>query len=329
MIRESAAYRCDACGRSYPILCGIADFRLAPDRYLSLEAERAKAAHLHGYSRGRSFAQTVAEYYRITDDVPPGMARRYADYVLSGEARGAAFLHRLVPDAGADGGALPLLDAGCGAGGLVAAAARAGRPVCGLDIALRWLVIAAKRLEEEGLVADLVCADIAHPPFADAAFDAVAAVDLFEHLPDGPAAAGSILHLLRPGGRLLATAANRHTLAPHPVAGLWGVGFLPAGLRRRYVTARRGLDTTRYLTLVSPRALRRLLARAGFDRIRVDAMAVAPLATGTVLRRFAVTGYLAVRRVPVLNRLLLRIGPVFELVARRPEDNTPKRRNAT
>jgi len=326
--RESVTYCCAACGRSYPILCGIADFRLAPDRYLSLGAERAKAAYLHRYAKDHSFAQTVGEYYRITDDVPPGMARRYAGYVLSGEARGETMLHRLVPAAVSLQVVQPLLDAGCGAGGLVVAAARAGHRVCGLDIALRWLVIAAKRLEEEGLTADLVCADIAHPPFGDATFGAVAAVDLFEHLPDGFASAASIQRLLRTGGRVLATGANRHTLASHPVAGLWGVGFLPAAMRTRYVILRRGSDTLRHMTLLSPGALQGLFARAGFDRMRLDAMAVPSVRGRPGLRRLAVTCYRCMRSTPILNRLLLRIGPVFELTAHKLVDQTSDQRNA-
>mgnify|MGYP002879240526 CR=1 FL=1 len=310
---DGPRYLCAGCGAGYPVLCGIPDFRLAPDRYLTLEAERAKAARLHAFARDHDFAETLAEYYRITDDVPPEMARRFAGYVLAGEARGRAVLERLGP-----GG--PLLDAGCGAGGLVAAAARAGQPVCGTDIALRWLVIAAKRLEEAGLSAELVCADIAHPPFPPGRFARVAATDLFEHLPDPPAAAAALCGLLEPGGRIYATGANRYTLAPYPPAGLWGVGMLPPGLRRRYVTFRRGFDTLRHLAPTSPGALARLLRRAGFAQAAAAPMQV-PAERAQTLRG-------APRRLlPLYRRLcairpgaaaLLRLGPVFEITARRP-----------
>jgi uncharacterized protein YbaR (Trm112 family) len=36
------AYRCAACERSYPIVVGIPDFRLAPDPYISLAEEYEK-----------------------------------------------------------------------------------------------------------------------------------------------------------------------------------------------------------------------------------------------------------------------------------------------
>ena len=140
VVQQAAGWHCAACDRTYPILCGIADFRLAPDAYLSLADERAKALRLHEFAQGHTFDETVAEYYRITDDVPPDMALRFAAYVRAGVARGAGVLGRLGPAGG------PLLDVGCGAGGLVVAAAMTGQQVTGLDIALRWLVIAQKRL---------------------------------------------------------------------------------------------------------------------------------------------------------------------------------------
>jgi 2-polyprenyl-3-methyl-5-hydroxy-6-metoxy-1,4-benzoquinol methylase len=315
--RQGDVHVCARCGADYPILCGIPDFRVAADRYLSLEDERAKATRLHDYSRTHDFAETVAEYYRITDDVPPDMALRFADYIFAGEARGRAVLDKLPL---ADAARTDLLDAGCGAGGLVAAAARAGQAVTGSDIALRWLVIARKRLDEEGLDAELVCADVAAPPFADATFGRIAATDLFEHLPDPAAGARSIRALLAPGGLLYATGANRYTLATYLPAGLWGVGFLPAGLRRRYVVARRGFDTLRFLAMQSPSGLARLLAAAGLAGIRVAPMTV-PVERGLSFgppKRLALGLYHRLCTIAPTRAALLRISPVFEISARCP-----------
>lgn len=307
---RAAGWHCAACGRTYPVLCGIADFRLAPDAYLSLEDERAKAAHLHAFAQGHSFDETVAEYYRITGDVPPDMARRFAAYVRAGVARGAGVLDRLGPGGGR------LLDAGCGAGGLVLAAARAGQPVTGLDIALRWLVIAQKRLAEAGLTAELVCADIAAPPLPPASFDRIAATDLFEHLPDPAGGAQALRRLARPGARLFVTGANRFTLAPYPLAGLWGVGFLPAPLRRAYVTRRRGIDTLRHARLTSPARLARLLRAAGFAGVRACALDVAAgRAASGGLQFFAIAVYKRLRTLPLARDLLTLTGPAFEITA--------------
>ncbi len=45
----------------------------------------------------------------------------------------------------------PLLDLGCGSGSFLASVGASGRIVAGVDIALRWLIVARKRLDEEGL----------------------------------------------------------------------------------------------------------------------------------------------------------------------------------
>jgi len=316
--RQREVYACTGCGAKYPVLCGIPDFRLEPDRYLTLEEERAKAVRLHTFSQTHSFAETVGEYYRITDDVPPDMATRFADYVLAGEVRGRTVLDKL-PWEGAERAGL--LDAGCGSGGTVAAAARAGQTVIGIDIALRWLVIAQKRLAEEGLSGELVCADISNPPFVDGAFDRISAIDLLEHLPDSATSARSIEALLLPGGRLYGTAANRFTLASYPPAGLWGVGFLPTALRQRYVVWRRGFDTLRFLAMLSPAKLIRLLKAAGFADIHTAPMTVSSdreLSFGTS-KRIVLFFYRQFCSVPLTRMALLQIGPVFEFTARRPK----------
>lgn len=308
--RQETAWHCPACARHYPILFGIPDFRLAPDRYLSLADERAKAALLHAFAQFHTFDETLAEYYRITGDVPPDMAQRFAAYVRGGVARGESGLDRL----GAEG---PLLDAGCGTGGLLVAAASAGQQVTGLDIALRWLVIAQKRLQEAGLTAELICADITAPPLPPDSFARIAASDLFEHLPDQADGAQALRRLARPGARLLVTGANRFTLAPYPLAGLWGVGFLPAGLRRKYVIRRRGFDTLRYAVLTSPGQMARLLRAAGFARVRACAINVPAGRTGSAspLQIHAISIYKRLRTVPLAGKIMTLTGPAFEITA--------------
>lgn len=310
VVRQDADWQCPACARKYPVLCGIADFRLGPDPYLSLAEERAKALLLHDFARNHTFEQVLAEYYRITDDVPPDMARQFAAYVRAGVARGQGGLDQL----GAEG---RLLDAGCGAGGLLVAAALAGQQVTGLDIALRWLVIAQKRLAEAGLTAELVCADITAPPLPPASFARIAASDLFEHLPDPAFGARSLRRLARPGARLLVTGANRFTLARYPLAGLWGVGFLPARLRREYVIRRRGFDTLRHAVLTSPGQLSRLLRAAGFTRIRACALDVPADRAGSAspLQIHAISIYKRLRTLPLARKIMTLIGPAFEITA--------------
>lgn len=306
----SEAYFCESCDRSYPVLFGIPDFRLTSDRYLSLEEERDKARRLHVFGRDHNFDELLDEYYRITDDVPPDQVIKFAGYVRSGVVRGETVLPKMES---ADLG--PLLDIGCGAGGLVAAAAAEGYRACGTDIALRWLVIAAKRLEEMNLEADLVCADITALPFADTQFSSVAAIDLFEHVEDAGSAASALARILKPGGKIYLASANRYTLAPYPLAGLFGVGFMPAALRRRYVIARRGLDTLRYAALQSPRGVRQLLRRHGFSRIKTMALEIPAVRQDMLhgLQKIIFPLYSRLRRLPLVGRAMVLIGPAFEI----------------
>jgi len=314
-LRGSAdAYQCQRCEKDYPILFGIPDFRLWPDPYLSIRDERQKAAHLFDFGRSHSFQDLLREYYRITDDVPDSMAERFIDYVNSGPDRG-----RLILDALALSGPSVIADFGCATGGLIIAAARQGHDVVGVDIALRWLVICAKQLEEEGIEAELVCADVDALPFGAGRFEAAVAADLMEHVDNQPDAARAIGFVLCDDARLYLSGANRFTLAPYPLAGLWGVGFLPAWLRERYVTARRGIDTLRHANIYSPFRARRILRQTGWSIETLAPLNVGrPDGGGSVFRTTAIKAYRRLRNWPITRQIVLAVGPAFELVARKP-----------
>jgi SAM-dependent methyltransferase len=92
-----------------------------------------------------------------------------------------------------------LLDIGCGTGfNLEAAIAIGLRDPVGLDVSPRALGFCRAR----GLTR-LVQGDAAAPPFADASFDIVLALDLIEHVDDDRSALRGLHRVLRPGGRLI------------------------------------------------------------------------------------------------------------------------------
>lgn len=312
------AYHCERCEKDYPVLFGIPDFRLRPDPYLSIRDERQKAAYLFDFGRTHSFQELLKEYYRITDDVPDSMAERFIAYVNSGPDRG-----KLILDALALSGPSVIADFGCATGGLIIAAARQGHDVVGVDIALRWLVICAKRLEEEGMKAELICADVEALPFGAGCFEAAVAADLMEHVDDQSDAARAIGFVLCGDARLYLSGANRFTLAPYPLAGLWGVGFLPAWLREKYVTARRGIDTLRHANIYSPFRARRILRQTGW---KVETLAPLNVGSrgggGSVFRKAAIMVYRRLRNWPITRQVVLAVGPAFELVARNSRINS-------
>jgi hypothetical protein len=110
---------------------------------------------------------------------------------------------------------------------------------------------------------------------------------------------------------------NRFSLGLEPHVRLWGVGFLPRRLARRYVRA--FCKPSRYgIRLLSARSLRRLLSSHGFDVSLVPPeipVATERLYSGIELR--ALHAYNRVRRVAPIRRLLLMVGPLFHAFARK------------
>ncbi len=310
--RKADAYHCINCGKEYPVLFGIPDFRLNPDPYLTIAEEREKAARLCAYGQTHTFRELVKEYYRITDDVPEALAEKFSAYVESGIARGDAICDALCLSS--DGA---IIDLGCASGGFLIAAARRKAHVVGVDIALRWLVICAKRLEEQNLDIELVCADVEALPFREAVFNTGVAADLFEHVRDQSAAATAISNILSADGRLFVSSANRYTLAPYPLAGLWGVGFMPRWLRAAYISAVRGLDTLRHATLLSPLGVGALLRRTGFRVESVAALSAAHHEQDAAFQGFVLSVYSRMRKWPVFQQLLVLIAPAFEMTLRK------------
>ena len=165
-----------------------------------------------------------------------------------------------------------MLDLGCGKGRFAARLEEAGAKVVGLDLS------AAMLAEAKGL--DRVRASARRLPFADGAFDAVVAVEVFEHLAGLDAVLGEVRRVLRPGGRLAVVDKN---------AGSWNAQrpWLP-NLAVKWIDEKRG----RWMYPSGgpvrerwfwPGAFRARLARA-FDDVRVEYL-LSPAEAGVALFR--------------------------------------------
>lgn len=106
-----------------------------------------------------------------------------------------------------------ILDYGCGPGGNILFLSYFGR-VSGVDVSDTALAFAKSR----GFV-ELVKVIDHHTPFADASFDVVTSLDVFEHIKDDEAAMAECFRIVKPGGILLAAVpAHRWLWSDHDVA---------------------------------------------------------------------------------------------------------------
>jgi len=101
-----------------------------------------------------------------------------------------------------------VLDAGCGPGYLSADLDVAGYRVVSFDLAPRMAAMTRER-RAGGLV---LVADLDRPPFPDATFDAIALIGVISYVPDAQSVFANIHRMLRPGGVLVISSANRTLL---------------------------------------------------------------------------------------------------------------------
>jgi SAM-dependent methyltransferase len=302
---------CGHCGWRVGEVAGFADFRLVGDRFLDLEAERAKAERLAKYADIRDLQGLAEAYYAMTPDVDASRRSRYLAHILGAEARGAA-LAALLPTRGR------ILEIGCGTGGLLAAARRRGLAIGGVDIAARWLVVARKRLVEATLHATMTVASAECLPWADATFDAIVADSLLEHLDDPASALAEASRVLRPGGMMLLWSPNRYWVGTDPHVGLAALGFLPRMLMPAYVRWRRGFAWP-------PRCLSaaeagRLATEAGFVGVELTPPTLSESWLDGLSEQNAlhVRGYQIASQSAVFRGMLRAIGPLWQLRAVKP-----------
>lgn len=285
---------------------------MEPDPWIGLEDDREKARRLAPMVANQSFADAVRTYWQITPTTPQPMAERFIAHVLGAEARSGEWLdwlgaHEPVAAKGC------WLDVGCGTGDLLSAAHARGVTVVGVDIAMRWLVVARRRNALSAAEGQLVCANGEHLPFPPGAFSRVVSVGTLEHCRDADRVVAEGHRVLRPGGVMRARTVNRYGLLPEPHVNVWGVGMVPRRWADRYVKWRSGQRYEHHRPL-SARELSRGFRRAGFSRVEVSAAAMLDAdraRLGATLRRAAPV-YEGLRSTPLARRALRWIAPLLD-----------------
>lgn len=253
---------------SYPIVAGIPDLRAIHGADLTVARERADA---------RLLAEVLARPALNAD--APG---EHASLLAAGETfiedraglRGAAALRdgdEVLNEWGKLDQDSPelrmVLNIGCGSGELLEAAARRW-PVCvGVDDGLRRLVLVRHRLQQAGVRARLVCAQMDALPFTDGLFDRIMARSILELAPRKERALREWQRMLSTQGRLWISTSNRWSVSRDPQLGIPALSWLPMRLLDLWAKWH-GL-TVPQRALVGTKRLRRLLEETGFVRVRL------------------------------------------------------------
>jgi SAM-dependent methyltransferase len=312
-------WRCAGCHARYRALRGIVDLRTSDDLYLSNQDDWTFALALDAEFDRLDFRSLLDRYFDLAREVPAHLKQRQVAHILSAPQRAGQWLEALGPiDANGS-----LLDLGCGSGSFLAAVGRDRRRLWGVDIAMRWLLVAQKRLEEEGLAhVQLVCAAAERLPFRDRTFASVVAGDVIEHVADQAVTLAESHRVLVPGGRVFFASPNRFSLAPEPHVQVWGVGFLPRSWMTPYVHWRRGVDFRAIRTL-GYAEWKRMLAQSPFGGGSIGAPGLPrdEVSRFGPLKRALGGAYNQLVRRQAGQRLALAFGPLFHVTCTRPHDS--------
>lgn len=149
------------------------------------------------------------------------------------------------------------LDVGCGAGNSYAPEfARLGAPYVGVDVSAQ----AVQAAQAAGVDARVI-GDAAELPFAADSFDLVLCIEVLEHLFSPQRAAAEIQRVLRPGGRLVASAPNvaYWRLRANMLFGVWNPIGDELSLQQPWRDP--------HIRFFTPQTLARMLSMAGFATV--------------------------------------------------------------
>jgi glycosyltransferase involved in cell wall biosynthesis/SAM-dependent methyltransferase len=210
----------------------------------------------------------------------------------------ATMLARLLDGLAPSGGGRRLLDLGCGGGAMLAAAAARGWQPFGADVAWPVCVAAQKASGQPVIQSDSV-----ELPLADRSVDAVALVNVLDHVPDPVTALRECARVLVPGGRILVRATNGpfHRRAARALGQRSLLGQAP--VVHLFAFTRRGLVTA--------------VQRAGLSVVSVGPAALAGDRDDRVWLRRSVGA--CVQAAAIVSRGRWLIGPSLVLYARKPD----------
>jgi len=160
-----------------------------------------------------------------------------------------------------------VIDIGCGGGILSEAMAAKGAQVTGIDLSDKALSVARLHLLDSGQQVDY--SHIAAETMAaeqPAAFDAVACLEMLEHVPDPAQTIAACAQLVKPGGDVFLSTLNRNPKA-----------YLFAIIGAEYILNMLPKGTHDYAKFIKPAELIRMARDVGLDLVSMTGMSYNPL----------------------------------------------------
>lgn len=178
-----------------------------------------------------------------------------------------------------------------------------------------WLVVARWLILQWGGDPELVAANAESLPLMDGSVAGVVSLDVIEHVADPAAYLSEINRVTVPGGAIALSTPNRYSLAAETHVSVWGVGWLPYSLQKKYVRWRRGAEYE-LTRLLSVRQVGRLLQRhTSFHyEIQVPPVPEEEIAHFLTYRALLAKLYNRLALLSGMRGLLRTIGPFFRIV---------------
>jgi 2-polyprenyl-6-hydroxyphenyl methylase/3-demethylubiquinone-9 3-methyltransferase len=181
-----------------------------------------------------------------------------------------------------------VLDVGCGAGLLSEALAREGANVTAIDLAPDLIRIAKLHKLESGVEVDYRLSSVeALAEEVPGGFDAIACMEMLEHVPDPGAIIDACATLLKPGGRLFLSTLNRTPAA-----------FALAIVGAEYIARMLPKGTHQYRDFIKPSELAAWLRAAQLELEDVSGLIYDPLRHAASVGGRTDVNYLACARKP-------------------------------
>ena len=306
-------YRCDTCNKDYPVMYGIPDFRLFGDPYLGFEDDYARTKLVVDNMAGLDLEGLLKFYWSNSPETPESLRSKFVRTAMLGEIKGKQVVDDI--SQGQDerfGKEKVVLELGCGTGGFLVQAAQKYKQVIGADIALRWLTVARKRLEQSQVEVPLICCCAEHLPLPDNFCDITVAYATLEHTRDQNEVIGETYRVLRPKGGFYINTPNRFSITAEPHVYVWGVGFLPRNWMNAYVKLIKGVEY-KNKRLLSYFELKKILNRfqnVVFSLPDVDDKILEQFGSW---KKFQVKIYRLIKNIKVFKAILLLFGPMYNV----------------